>query len=118
MPIFAHTETALEHITDILHDLYFTLPEGDFVPQGGVVSIRLFDKERLLRRDVMSEFQCSIHEVDSCEIGGDRKKCPDPVYFNQFRYSSRKGLLVLKACPPLQLRFRVRNLHVALAQVV
>jgi hypothetical protein len=117
MSIFAYSETALAHFTDLLHDLYFALPSGNFVPQAGVISVQLFDKDRILRKEVVSEFRCSIHEVTSCKVEGDAKKCPDPIFFNVFKYSRKKGLLVLKACSPLQIKFQVKNLHLELEQL-
>jgi hypothetical protein len=117
MPIFAYSETALEHFTDLLHDLYFALPRENFVPQAGVISIQLFDKDRILRKEVVSQFRCSIHEVTNCEMKGDPKKCPDPIFFNVFKYSRKKGTLVLKACSPLQITFQVKSLHLELEQL-
>ena len=117
MSIFAYTETALTHFTDLLHDLYFALPRENFIPQAGVISIQLFDKDRILRKEVVSEFRCSIYEVTSCEMVGDPKRCPDPVFFNLFQYNRKKGVLVLKACSPLQVKFYVKNLHLELDQL-
>jgi hypothetical protein len=117
MAIFAYSETALAHFTDLLHDLYFALPGENFVPQAGVISIQLFDKDRILRKEVVSQFRCSIHEVTSCEMKGDPRRCPDPIFFNVFKYSRTKGLLVLKACSPVQIKFHVKNLHLELEQL-
>ena len=118
MAIFAYSATALAHITDLLHDLYFTLTNGNFVPAAGVVSIQLFDKDRILRKEIVSQFRCSVHEVTKCEVKGDPRKCPDPIFFNVFKYSRDKGLLVLKACSPVQVQFQVKNLRVELDQLI
>ena len=117
MPILAYSETALAHFTHLLHDLYFALPKESFVPQGGVISLQLFDKDHILRKEVVSEFQCTIHGVTNCEMQGNPKKCPDPIFFNVFKYSRRKGTLVLKACSPVQIKFHVKYLHVELDQL-
>lgn len=118
MAIFAYSETALVHLTDLLHDLYFPLPHGNLVPENRIISIQFFDRDRILRKDVISEFRCSIHQVVSSETEGRIEKCPDPIYFNEFEYKKGKGSLVLMACSPLKIKFQVTALHLELEQLV
>ena len=117
MAIFAYSEVALAHFSDLLHDLHFPMPKGRLAPEKGEIRMTFTDQDRILRGDAVSRFSLLICEIYEADIQGQPERCPLTLIFNEFRYKDKESVLVLEAVHPLLLKFRVKRIHLALDQI-
>jgi hypothetical protein len=98
MPLIAHGKVMLDHIGDLLHDLYFDVPPDGFRAPNGQLRLRLSDQDSCFDEPTVAVFDLTIHNVVSVEVEGKPERGPGEETFNRFEFDGKRSILTLKCC--------------------
>ena len=119
MSIVALNEEVLGFFNNLLHDLYFDVPEEGFELEDGTLCINLFDKEHCIHRDFVARYRLCIHEVVRVETLGDVHELPgDETQLNEMHFNANQRLLSIDCVYPLKINCYIRELRATLDQLV
>lgn len=119
MPLIARGKVMLNHIGDLLHDLYFDVPPDGFRTPEGTLHLRLSDQDSCFDEPTVTVFDLTIHNVISVEVKGRPEHGPGEDMFDQFEFDSKHRILRLKCCMAIkQIKCSVERLHVELEEAI
>ena len=118
MSLFAWNVEVLRVFNDLLHDLYFTIPQPGFVARDNRVEVELWDRDHVIDKEQIYRFKLTVHNIVDLRNVGRLEDLPGyEAELNELRFEASKGELSFVCVHRYQLCCVVQGLKVELDQI-